>query len=286
MTIFCRKTVTNSGNHGNTIADVTGRYQQDLVTGEWAFNDFPTYTHSNDHGGMAKINGKWYVFGHRHTNAHTNSRQTIAGEVSISLEDGVPLITPTGYTSSGVAGSIDAYEQIDAYRACYLLESVDHQAPSSDQINPHSDCLETSPYIVATRTEGAQHQSYITNLSNGSVIGFQYLDFGESTSELTVNLLVCQAQAASGQIDVYLDAPSEILGGTRIGTVSVTPESIANSDNTEIGSDGNSWSWIAADMNTAVNGTHGVYFVISCGENALCNLDCFIFNKYNLCSGS
>ena len=30
---------------------------------------------SNTHGGLVEIEGQWYVFYHRHTNRHRNSRQ-------------------------------------------------------------------------------------------------------------------------------------------------------------------------------------------------------------------
>ena len=58
-----------SGDHGNVISDTSGRYVKNQETGEMEFTDFATYISGNNHGGMAKVNGKWYFFGHRQTNA-------------------------------------------------------------------------------------------------------------------------------------------------------------------------------------------------------------------------
>ena len=115
------------------------------------FTEFPSYAHGNNHGGIAKINGKWYFFGHRQTNAHTSSRQAVAGEIRVYKDGETPVIEPMEFTSSGIAGSMSAFEVIPADRACVLLEAADHQAPSMEKSNTHSDCVANTPYILATR---------------------------------------------------------------------------------------------------------------------------------------
>lgn len=75
-----------SGDHGNVISDTSGRYVKNQETGEMEFTDFATYISGNNHGGMAKVNGKWYFFGHRQTNASNASRQAIVGADGVALQ--------------------------------------------------------------------------------------------------------------------------------------------------------------------------------------------------------
>jgi hypothetical protein len=266
---------TISGNHGNTVSDVTGRYYRDLTSGEMTFSDFATYTYSNDHGGMAKINGNWYIFGHRHTNAHTSSRQTIAESINMYLDGDTPVIEPAEYTSSGIAGSIDAYEEIGAWRTCYILEAVDHPAPSTQQYNPHSDCSANTPYIVSTRDESATHAVYVTNIANNNVVGYKYLDFGENDQNVSLRLLIARPEeAADGYVDIYIDAPSESLGGTKLGQIEISTTLVNNAEEKETATDGTVWSWIEGTMEQSVNGQHGVYLVFhSDSANYICYLD-------------
>lgn len=265
-----------SGNKGNNISDTSGRYLKNPETGELEFRDFATYVYGNNHGSMAKINGQWYFFGHRHTNAHTNSRQAIAGSIEVYTDDNGPVIEPMEFTASGIAGTMDAYETWNADSTTYLIEAVDHPAPASETNNPHSDCLATSPYIVATRDSEATHATYLTNLKDGTVIGYKYLDFGEEDTEVTLKLLAANISGESS-VDVYLDAPSEDQKGTQIGTLAVSAEAAGE---TEEATDGTTWNWISGSMDQAVSGVHGVYFVLhsDSSENVF-DLDQFSFSK-------
>lgn len=51
--------------------------------------------------GLVEIEGQWYVFYHRHTNRHRNSRQMCGEPIKIA-EDG--RITQTEVTSCGLNG--------------------------------------------------------------------------------------------------------------------------------------------------------------------------------------
>lgn len=266
-----------SGNHGNIVSDTSGRYSIDPATGELAFREFATYTHGNNHGGMAKINGKWYFFGHRHSGAHSSSRQAIAGELNLHMDGDAPVIEPMELTSSGVAGSMSAYEQIAANRVCYLIEAIDHPAPSVENDNTHSECLANTPYVLANRDEAATHAVPIVNLKNGNVAGFKYLDFGEAESPVSLKLLVAPGDV-SGSVDVWLDAPSADQGGTQIGSAAISTDAISSTTETDTATDGTVWSWISGDMDAPVSGIHGVYFVFAGdGDGMICNLDAFAF---------
>lgn len=277
--IYTDTGVLLSGNHGNTISDTSGRYVRNTETGEMEFTDFPTYVCGNNHGGMAKINGQWYFFGHRQTNSHAYSRQAIAGTIEVYTENDTPVIEPMEYTSSGLLDSLDAYETMKANIACWITEAIDHPAPDVEEYNVHKDCLENTPYITATRDENSEHESYITNLKDANVVGYKYLDFGETEQSVALKLLVSQqSDYADGTVDVYLDAPDEEQGGTKIGTLNISAADIEAAAETETSTSGTTWSWLSQSMDTPVSGVHGVYFVFhSDSDSYICAVDEFAF---------
>lgn len=255
-----------SGNRGNIVSDTSGRYTRDLATGELICTEFPTYTYGNNHGGLAKINGKWYFFGHRQTQRTAYSRHTVAGEVQLYMDGDTPVITPFEYTSSGIAGSIPAYQAIDAYRAVWLTPAADHYAPATENNNVHTDCEDNDPYIVATRDENATHATYVDELKSGGVVGFKYLDFGEEETNASVRLLVAPADGMeSACVSVWLDAPGEARGGTRLGSVALS----AATGETETAADGAVWTWVEGAMDAPVSGLRGVYFVFEADSDAV-----------------
>ena len=270
-----------SGNKGNIISDTSGRYTIDPKTGEMVFSDFTTYPFGNNHGGMAKINGKWYYFGHRQTNNHSFTRQAVAGEVQLYKDGDTPVITPFEYTSSGIAGSMDAWTTYDADRTCYLIQGTDIKAPSMERNTTHYDTDEIAPYIVGSRDEEATHARYIIGLRNNNIVGYKYLDFGEEEASATVRLLVTPGETApGGSVDVYIDAPSEDQGGTKIGTAEIPADLKDTAAESDTATDGTVWYWTEAAMDVPVSGIHGVYFVFhSDSEDVLCSFDQFAFIK-------
>ncbi|MDO4650088.1 MAG: carbohydrate-binding protein, partial [Eubacteriales bacterium] len=232
-----------SGNHGNVISDTSGRYVKNAESGEMEFVDFPTYVYANNHGSIAKVNGNWYFFGHRHTNAHTYSRQAIAGKITVGTENDAPLVTPMEFTSSGIADSMNAFENWDASVTTYILEAADHQAPALEK-NPHKDCVENTAYVFSEREKEVDPVSYVTNIKEGTVIGYKYLNFGEEESSVTANLVVSKGE---GSVDLYLDAPTEENGGTKLGTVTLSGDQ--------------DWNEVSEVMEQTLSGIHGVYYV-------------------------
>lgn len=270
-----------SGDHGNVISDTSGRYVRNIETGEMEFTDFATYISGNNHGGMVKINGKWYFFGHRQTNASNASRQAIAGQLKLypDEETSDPVIEPMEFTSCGIADSLDAYTVWDANVTTYLLEAIDHPAPSVEAKNVHSDCLANGPYVRADRDQEAVHTTYVANLKNGNVAGYKYLDFGDA-SENTLKVLAAQNNGdTDGKAEIYIDAPAEEQGGTKIAELAITAEAISSAAEKEKGSDGTSWSWISCDTQE-ISGVHAVYFVFSAEDDKeICMMDQFGFEK-------
>ena len=199
--------------------------------------------------------------------------------MEVYRDGGTPVITPMELTSPGVAGSIPACAAISADKAVYLIEAAGHPAPTVERNRIHSDCFENTPYISASRDESATHATFIANLKDGSIAGYKYLDFGEEEVSASLSLLVAAIEAG-GTVDVYLDAPSEDEGGTKIGSVVISADFAATAAQTEEAADGTVWSWIGADMNTPVSGVRAVYFVFASeSDGAICALDQFAFSQ-------
>ncbi|MCF0134438.1 MAG: carbohydrate-binding protein, partial [Blautia sp.] len=243
------------------------------------FVDFPTYLHGNNHGSLAKINGSYYFFGHRHSNGNRFSRQAWAGKLNLSNDEatGDPIIEPMDFTSCGIADSLDAYAVTNANSVVYLLEAADHPAPGTET-GPHAECAENTPFVIANRTRDAAHASYITNLKSGNIAGFKYLGFGEAAPSTVKVLVSKESSDADGSIKVYLDAPTEDAGGALIGTVDVSNDSVAASVQTEEGSDGKTWYWVEGTLDAPATDIHAVYFVFeSEGTGNICEFDAFQF---------
>ena len=262
------------GGHGNIISDTSGRIYRDYKTGEMTFADFATYLHANNHGSMEKINGKWYVNGHRHCGGYMFARQAVMGQITVEKkEDGTPLITPMELTSSGPADSLDAYSVWDAGCVAYLLEAADIPAPEATK-----ELIESGPYITATWDEAATHASYLTRLENGNIAGYKYINFGDAEANVALKMLINKADGAvDGSAQVLIDAPSEEEGGTVIGTMDLSAAALEGGE-TEEATDGTVWTWTKSAMDSPVSGTHAVYLIFASEEKGeICSFDQFTF---------
>ena len=271
-----------SWHWGGVIGDNAGFYRQDMETGEVTEHDTPVYCGGNNHGGLAYINGQWYVSNHRHT-SYNAGRQGYLRTVDIYVsEDGRLVIESPEYTSS-VGESIDAYQTWPAYMACHLWPTVFSEKHTQTLFidTPLRDAPEDYWSFIYDDPDYALHRSPVTGIENGAEVGFKYLNFGEEASSVSMSVLVAQEEGyVDGIMNVYLDAPSEEEGGTRIGSISVNGENIEAAGVTASGSDGLEWSTLSASMDQEISGIHGVYFIFESEEEGnICKLDEFTFEK-------
>ena len=263
-----------AGNRGNVISDTSGRYVRNAKTGKMEFIGVPTYPHDNNHGGMAKINGDWYIFGHRHSGVGKGGRQGVMEKLDVKYEGDKPIISPMELTSSGPAGSIDAYEVWNAGITCYLTPGVGESAPISGADT-------TTAYVVYDTLSTKTHAAPIENLRNNHVVGYKYLDFGNSHN-VALNLLVSkEANYVNGVIKVFIDEPSVEMGGTLIGTANISEQAVEEADQREVATDGTVWKWVSSKMDKQLTGKHAVYFVMNSeNEGVICKIDQFGFSTY------
>ena len=271
---------------GGIIGDNGGFYQKNLETGVVEKREEASYSWDNNHGSLVNINGDWYLSNHRHTAVHA-CRQGFIEKVSMSYEDGVLTIDPTEYTSS-IGESIDAYQTWPAYIACYITPAQSYSTTDADGNN-----IPPLAYITSLKGEDSKnngfvyddpeyalHRTPIVNLQEGVVVGFKYLDFGQAATP-SLTLLVSQAEGyGDGIVEVYLDAPTEQAGGTKVAELSVNAQAIEEAGVAATGSDGVAWSELGTSLETEVEGVHGVYFVFQGEEGTpFCDLDAFTFAK-------
>ena len=128
---------------------------------------------ANNHGSIIKINDKWYVFYHRHTNGTWYSRQVCAEELNVN-EDTCE-IKQAHLTSCGLNnGPLKAEGYYPAYIACNLFNLKDES--TFREHNIHMEPSITKLKIVQDGKDGDENDGYVANVSDGSVIGFKYFD--------------------------------------------------------------------------------------------------------------
>ena len=132
----------------------------------------------NNHGGLVRIGGEWYIFYHRHTNRSSYSRQACAERIEMD-KDGLFLqaeMTSCGLNNVPLRG--EGY--YPAYIACQLY--------SKDGACFSEDAGESAPFLTQSGgdRENGEDQ-YIANLQDGSVAGFKYFDL-RKTREIGILL--------------------------------------------------------------------------------------------------
>lgn len=139
------------------------------------------YPGGNNHGGLAKIEGQWYIFYHRTSNGSVFSRQACAEKITIRADGTIPAVE---MTSLGFQDSLNPFEPTPAHWACVLRGGM------VKHINPL--------------------RTLIADLKRGSVVGYKYFDFGNGGSGTSLTLyLKARGVGESGCIRVLLDDPEE-----------------------------------------------------------------------------
>ena len=126
----------------------------------------------NNHGGLVRIGGQWYIFYHRHTNRSSYSRQACAERIDMD-KDG--LFLQAEMTSCGLNGApLRGEGYYPAYIACWLY--------SKDGACFSEAAGERAPFFTqAGGDRESGEDQYIANLQDGSVAGFKYFDLTKTT---------------------------------------------------------------------------------------------------------
>lgn len=126
--------------------------------------EFPVSFGANNHGSMVKIKDDWYIFYHRHTNGTWYSRQGCAEKLLIEADGSIKQVE---ITSCGLNGGPLAGEgEYPAYIACNFFTR-----------DLNRDVMDRSgPYAMQDGKDGDEEVGYVSNIRDGSVIGYKYFD--------------------------------------------------------------------------------------------------------------
>ena len=192
-----------------------------------------TYRWGNNHGSIIEINGKWYVFYHRHTGIDEYSRQAMLEPVDVAMGkdgkiyigdityiNGEPVSSkPVEMTSQGAhINGLDAYKIISAGYCCHLTPLKQaYIKPVYEQIDGIS--------------------SPVVNIKNGTTVGFRYLQFGAIPPK---SVTVTASTSAEFTVNLRLDS----YKGRIISKINISEKSTA----------------FTADLTAGIIGRHAVYF--------------------------
>lgn len=167
-------------------------------------NKKPSDYWGNNHGSVEFINGKYYVFGHRHTFRRECSRQGVA-EMLETDENG--LFRPAEKTSCGLNGKPLGLGKYEAGIACVLF-SKEGAVKSTFFKNKKKTAIH--PCIM--QTGGDRENSpcqFIHNMRSGSVAGFRYFECDCKEIALFI-------KGSEGKIDILFDLDGEPVASAEI----------------------------------------------------------------------
>lgn len=212
-----------------------------------------TYQWGNNHGSLMEVNGHWYIFYHRQTGTNEFSRQAMLEPVDVALgkdgklyigqityEHGEPVsCRPVEMTSQGAhINGLDAFKWISAGYACHIYGS------------------KVRAYVQPVYEKNDDISSPVVNITDGTTVGFRYLNFGANTPKTVTALLTATAPVrVSVRLDTY-DGREIASFDCRAGVHTVT-----------------------SDLTTGVIGKHAVYFAFASEtEGPVVSFDRFTFD--------
>ena len=202
-----------------------------------------SYRWGNNHGSLAEINGRWYVFYHRQTGRDEFSRQAMMEPVEAALgkdgrlylgkieyRNGEPVSSgPVEMTSQGPrTEGLDAGQWISAGYACHLYNPEGHGA-----------------YIEPVYEKRDDVSAPVRGIGNGTTVGFRYLRFGPEPPRSVTMVLSCGQRTT-----VILRADS--CRGQEIARAEVRPGT----------------EKVTVPLASDVTGKRAVYFEFRCPEKA------------------
>jgi len=141
----------------------------------------------NNHGSIAEINGKWYVFYHRPTHGISSMRKASVEPITFNADG---TIDEVEMTTQGIGGPIDPSLRMDAARACLMNGNL---------------------MVEVRRPDNDIPVEYLSSIKDGDFAYWKYYDFTNSN----VDSFICKTwgESLEGKIEIRLDKPDgELIG--------------------------------------------------------------------------
>lgn len=202
-----------------------------VSNGDLGLSDKAVAFLGNNHGSLEQIDGRWYVFYHRHTNGSSYCRQGCLEPIRILADGSIPQVE---ITSCGPAGRpLPARGEWPTYAACNLFLTNPPQLNEDYGMSPF-------PRITQDEADGGpesnQQPGYIANMTTGVTAGFKYFDL-QNIRRVSVKV---RGQCYGASLAVSLTP-----NGEPVGKIMVRPS--------------NEWHWDGADI-ALPSGVHALYF--------------------------
>lgn len=135
-----------------------------------------TYVPGNNHGGMVEIQGRWYIFYHRHTNGTNFSRQGCAQPICIEEDGSIKQVEMTSCGLNG--GPLAGQGEYPAYIACNLFSKT----LSNEHLLHYAGWIDGRyARIMQDGRDGDQELCYIANMQDSTIAGYKYFDCKDTT---------------------------------------------------------------------------------------------------------
>ncbi len=175
-------TIVSNGDVG-----IDGRKEKDAV-----------YPLGNNHGSIIRVNDRWYVFYHRHTNYTNTDRQGLAERIYFDKNGDIKQVETT---SSGINdGPLKGDRSYPASICCYL------RPKEGNVFYPFFKMRKSNKTYITQSGEDFDtvETQYIKNVMEGCVIGYKYFDLS-LTSKIS---LVCKGKA-KGRVSLRFSPEGE-----------------------------------------------------------------------------
>jgi hypothetical protein len=132
------------------------------------------YCGNNDHGSIAELAGKWYIFYHRHTNGNEFSRQACLEPIEIKEDGSIRQVEMTSNGANG--GPLAGKGEYPAYIACNVFR-MEETPPTDAPPKPYWPCRNPEmPYITQDGRDGDEETGFVANILDNCGVGFKYFD--------------------------------------------------------------------------------------------------------------
>jgi hypothetical protein len=181
------------------------------------------YRHVNNHGGMEKIGGKWYIFYHRHTNGTSFSRQACIEPITVEPDGSIKQVEVTSQ-GANIAPLIGKGEY-PAYIACNFF-----------RLNDNETLKDSLPYVTQDGKDGDEETGFVTNMKDSTGIGFKYFK-----CEGITRVVITARGYCKGAVEIKTAWDGEALGSIPVVSANI-------------------WTEFSSDI-AIPDGIHALYFV-------------------------
>lgn len=195
----------------------------------------------NNHGSIVEFKNQWYVFYHRTTNGNRNSRKACIEPIQFN-EDG--SIAEVEMTSQGAGKPLNAFDTIQAERACLLWGNARIEYLTNDPENPLNPT----------------NNDQIGQIKSNDWAAYKYLDFSSGATSITV----CATQ---GIKPTKIAVKVANVWGAPIGTIEIPG-----------GGDGKTFKTFTAKIKP-VSGVRPLFLNFTTSPEDKINIDWFKFNE-------